>query len=96
MTTTASWPAFRRLCCGLIKVFRDKPATVIAERIGWDRSLTVLKERVRELRPVYAPTEPAGADNDVRPVHRRFAYDDEILVRSTPSSDLARFLNAFE
>ena len=45
MTTTASWPAFRRLCCGLIKVFRDKPATVIAERIGWDRSLTVLKER---------------------------------------------------
>jgi hypothetical protein len=30
------------------------PATVIAERIGWDRSMTVLKERVR-LRPVYAP-----------------------------------------
>ena len=28
------------------------PATVIAERIGWDRSLTVLKERVRLLRPV--------------------------------------------
>lgn len=27
-----------------------KPATVIAERIGWDRSLSVLKRRVRELR----------------------------------------------
>ncbi len=29
------------------------PATVIAERIGWDRSMAVLKERVRLLRPVY-------------------------------------------
>lgn len=36
------------------------PATVIAERIGWDRGLTVLKERVRELRPVYLPPDPAS------------------------------------
>jgi transposase len=36
------------------------PATVIAERIGWDRSMTVLKERVRLLRPVYAPQDPAS------------------------------------
>ncbi len=36
------------------------PATVIAERIGWDRSLTVLKERVRLLRPVYAPQDPSS------------------------------------
>jgi transposase len=36
------------------------PATVIAERIGWSRGLTVLKERVRELRPVYLPPDPAG------------------------------------
>jgi len=36
------------------------PATVIAERIGWVRSLTVLKDRVRELRPVYAPVDPAS------------------------------------
>jgi transposase len=36
------------------------PATVIAERIGWDRSLTVLKDRVRELRPVYLPPDPAS------------------------------------
>ena len=35
---------------GLLKEFPDMPATVIAERIGWDRSLTVLKDRVRELR----------------------------------------------
>jgi hypothetical protein len=36
------------------------PATVIAERIGWDRSMTVLKERVRLLRPVYAPADPSS------------------------------------
>ncbi|GAA1876718.1 IS21 family transposase [Myceligenerans crystallogenes] len=35
------------------------PATVIAERIGWDRSLTVLKDRVRVLRPLFAPPDPA-------------------------------------
>jgi transposase len=33
---------------------------VIAERIGWDRGLTVLKDRVRELRPVYLPPDPAS------------------------------------
>ncbi|GAA2708948.1 IS21 family transposase [Micromonospora olivasterospora] len=44
----------------LLKEFPDMPATVIAERIGWTRSLTVLKERVRELRPVYAPVDPAS------------------------------------
>lgn len=36
------------------------PATVIAERIGWDRSLTVLKDRVRELRPLFVAPDPAS------------------------------------
>jgi transposase len=45
---------------GLLKEFPLMPATVIAERIGWDRSLTVLKDRVRLLRPVYAPQDPAS------------------------------------
>jgi transposase len=45
---------------GLLKEFPEMPATVIAERIGWDRSMTVLKERVRVLRPVYAPQDPAS------------------------------------
>ena len=40
--------------------FPRMPATVIAERIGWERSLTVLKDRVRELRPLYLPPDPAG------------------------------------
>ena len=44
----------------LLKEFPDMPATVIAERIGWTRSLTVLKDRVRELRPVYAPVDPVS------------------------------------
>ena len=38
------------------------PATVIAERIGWDRSMTVLKERVRELRPLFAAAGSGVAD----------------------------------
>jgi transposase len=36
------------------------PATVIAERIGWSRGLTVLTGRVRELRPVYLPPDPSS------------------------------------
>ena len=36
------------------------PATVIAERIGWTRGITVLKERVAELRPAYLPPDPAS------------------------------------
>ena len=44
----------------LLKQFPEMPATVIAERVGWDRSMTVFKERVRLLRPVYAPADPAS------------------------------------
>ncbi|GAA3685060.1 IS21 family transposase [Lentzea roselyniae] len=36
------------------------PTTVIAERIGWSRSMTVLKDRVRELRPLFVPQDPAS------------------------------------
>jgi transposase len=36
------------------------PATVIAERIGWTRGITVLKERVAELRPAFLPPDPAS------------------------------------
>jgi hypothetical protein len=31
---------------------------VIAERIGWTHGITVVKERVAELRPVYLPPDP--------------------------------------
>jgi len=36
------------------------PATVIAERVGWTRGMTVFKERVAELRPAYLPVDPAS------------------------------------
>jgi hypothetical protein len=35
------------------------PATVIAERIGWVHSLTILKDRVRLLRPLFVGVDPA-------------------------------------
>ena len=44
----------------LLQAFPTMPATVIAERIGWGRSMTVLKKRVAELRPVYLPPDPAS------------------------------------
>lgn len=44
---------------GLLAEFPRMPATVIAERIGWDRSLTILKDRVRELRPLFLPPDPS-------------------------------------
>ena len=45
---------------GLLSEWPTMPATVIAERIGWRRSLTVLKDRVRVLRPQYLPRDPAS------------------------------------
>ncbi len=49
-------PEIRRLLMATPRM----PATVIAERIGWTRSLTVLKDRVRELRPLFVPPDPSG------------------------------------
>ena len=37
----------------LLKAYPTMPATVIAERIGWDRSIRVLRNRVAELRPAH-------------------------------------------
>ena len=44
----------------LLVAWPTMPATVIAERIGWTRGLTVLKDRVREFRPAYLPPDPAS------------------------------------
>jgi transposase len=44
----------------LLRVYPTMPATVIAERIGWTRSIRVLSSRVAQLRPVYLPPDPAG------------------------------------
>jgi transposase len=44
----------------LLRAYPTMPATVIAERIGWTRSIRVLSGRVAELRPVYLPPDPAS------------------------------------
>jgi transposase len=49
-------PRIRELLAG----YPMMPATVIAERIGWTRSIRTLSGRVAELRPVYLPPDPAS------------------------------------
>ena len=44
----------------LLLAYPTMPATVIAERIGWTRSIRVLSGRVAELRPAYLPPDPAS------------------------------------
>jgi transposase len=44
----------------LLAAYPRMPATVIAERIDWSYSIRTLSERVRELRPVYLPPDPAS------------------------------------
>src|ERR671937_850679 len=44
----------------LLQAFPTMPATVIAERIGWTRSIRVLSGRVAGLGPGYLPPAPAS------------------------------------
>ncbi|GAB2578744.1 IS21 family transposase [Microlunatus antarcticus] len=44
----------------LLALWPTMPLTVIAERIGWTHSLTILKDRVRVLRPLFVPPDPAS------------------------------------
>ena len=48
-------PAIREL----LAEFPDMPASVIAERVGWEFSASVLRAKVAELRPLYRPADPA-------------------------------------
>jgi transposase len=56
----SSVDAFEPRIRELLQAYPTMPATVIAERVGWERGLTVLKDRVRELRPAYLPPDPAS------------------------------------
>ncbi len=56
----SSVDAFEQRIREQLQAVPTMPATVIAERVGWDRGLTVFKARVAELRPVYLPPDPAG------------------------------------
>lgn len=44
----------------LLRATPTMPATVVAERIGWEHSIRILRTRVSELRPVYLPPDPAS------------------------------------
>jgi transposase len=44
----------------LLSVTPTMPATVVAERIGWEHSIRILRTRVSELRPAYLPPDPAS------------------------------------
>ena len=51
---------FERAIREQLMVVPRMPATVIAERVGWTRGMTVFKERVAELRPAYLPPDPTS------------------------------------
>ena len=51
--------AFETQIRALLREYPTMPATVIAQRIGWSRSLTVLKDRVRVIRPEFRGVDPA-------------------------------------
>lgn len=42
----------------LLREFPSMPATVIAERIGWSHGMTVLRDRIAELRPLFVAPDP--------------------------------------
>lgn len=42
----------------LLKTTPTMAATVVAERIGWQRGITILKDRVAEIRPLYLEQDP--------------------------------------
>ena len=44
----------------LLATWPDMPSTVIAERIGWQNSVRVLRKRVAVLRPLFTPPDPAS------------------------------------
>lgn len=44
----------------LLAEFPEMPATVIMERVGWERGKTVFFERVQQLRPLFKPVDPAS------------------------------------
>ncbi|GIH73544.1 transposase [Sphaerimonospora thailandensis] len=52
--------AFEPAIRAQLKLDPKMPATTIAERIGWVNSITVLRDRVRDLRPVYLPVDPVS------------------------------------
>ena len=58
--------AFEPAILEWLREFPDIPTSVLAERVGWERGMTVFKERVGELRPLFRPPDPCQR-TDYRP-----------------------------
>jgi transposase len=52
--------AFEPAVRALLAEFPSMPASVIGERVGWTRSSSVLRAKVAQLRPLFAPPDPAS------------------------------------
>jgi transposase len=50
--------AFEPAILELLKEFPRMPATVVGERVAWERSIRVIRDRVAELRPLFVPPDP--------------------------------------
>src|SRR5215469_7042990 len=54
-----SFSPFEPRVAALLAEFPEMPATVIAERVGWDGSISWFRENVARLRPEHRPPDPA-------------------------------------
>ena len=77
--------------CALLQDCPTMPATVIAERIEWPHGITILRDRVAELRPLFRPPDPcqrtttARRGRPVRPVAARLRPSRSASARPTSS-----------
>jgi transposase len=56
---TTSFSRFEPRVAALLAEFPEMPATVIAERVGWDGSISWFRENVARLRPQFRRPDPA-------------------------------------
>lgn len=57
--TETSFVAFESRVRALLRETPEMPATVLAERVGWEGSITWFRENVKRLRPEFRPVDPA-------------------------------------
>ena len=55
----SSFTPFEPMVRELLRSTPDMPATVIAERVGWEGSISWFREHVRRLRPEHWPVDPS-------------------------------------
>lgn len=60
MPTESSFVGFEPRVRALLEETPDMPATVLAERVGWEGSSTWFRAGVKRLRPEFRPIDPAN------------------------------------